>query len=520
MKILNNTVANATVAQICEFPENLIISGNVYTKNPLSPLSMKFALIEDPNSSILFNETHDITAMDNVRYRDHKHTYVADEYEDGVVWIFYDRNNIFKATPNEFGYEVKKPTIRNNGGEAPVEVLASNPSEFYKYAFQDKEYIYYWMHTSTDKTNWFLRMDKRTLEITDYFTATTGAGLGYVEPLGYYYDSLSDTYYHYYLYYNHESTSTHYWYIYSFNMTTKTKTSVASNRMNYNNTKLYNKIIPAFIKNNDTNGLILTGLNAGGASYDFYYVVYKYKITNAATMSLTTIYKTNGNYDSPLNHTTGNLKFYLFHPQPNIVCEYVKNKAFNIRKFSADIDFKNAVATTISSYTTTQYSNISAVHSSINSCGSIANDKILFLVNSTKISIWQWNEATLLYELTNEIEDNIEKVGVDFNENIWVRNANGEVYTVPVNYTDYEITISTEETNFDYIGKEIASSFKIKALNRNDIHVSCRVKLKITGAAIFAQNQSKELELELPGQELEIPIIIYDTGIIHISAIS
>lgn len=515
MKILNNTVVTTPIAHMCEFPENLIISGNVYTKSPLRPLPMQFAMIEDPDSSILLKDTYEISDTSNKLYRNAKNTYIEDEYNEGVVWIFYNENNIFRATPNEFGYEISKVNqIMFPADTAPSDLIPV-AGVYFKYAFQTKDHIYCWWHNTPDNTNYLGKIDKQTL-IWHNITASS-LYTGYIEPIGYYYDELNDIYYHYCLHYDYTGTGLHYWYIRSINLNTGVKTTsyTSSYMQPSSNSKTQNRITPYVKKIDNSNGFIFS--NNGGSSNWAKKCIYKYNITNTGTISVTYVFDSNFSKFG----STDIMKALMFQPQKNKVfyAEIYRAAglfASNLMHLSKDLDLS---ATSISVSTSYYTDKIKNTHKdNILTCGSIANDKTVFFVSSTKISIWQWNGNE--YNLTNEVEDNIERVGVDFNENIWIRNADKEVYTINTVYTDYEITISTDETDFDYLGKDISSTIKVKALNKDGVHISCRVKLKITGSALFTQNQAKEMELELPGQELEIPITIYDTGIIHIAAIS
>ena len=525
MKILNNTIATGPIAHMCEFPENLVISGNLYTKSPLRPLPMQFAMIEDPDSSIHLKDTYEISDTRDGRRRDSKNTYVEDEYRNGVVWLFYDNINVYRATPNEFGYEITG--LQTVDGGAFEEVPAGT---YIRYAgLQTKDVIYCWWNDPSNNSNWIGALNKDTMDWVNVIpgsTSSTGAGVGYVEPMGYYYDELNDVYYHYYLHYNYTATTgSHICYIFSLNLSTGVKTQVHSITISPSTYRTYNRIIPDIIKQNNNCGILYT--HQYYSSQNGYRYMYKYIISGATTITVKQVYCYSSSYNIG---TVEGYKCFIFHPQSDIIsCCLIDtlgvNNVYTMQndKLRQDIDFndiENMPNTGNYNSRVNQTTEINNAHPKILACGSIAKDKIIFFVSKTKISIWQWNESTLKYDLTNEIEDNIERVGVDLNENIWVRNTDKEVYTVPINFTDYEITISADETSFDYYGQDMSAVFKVKALNKNGVHISCRVKLKITGSALFTQNQAKELELELPGQELEIPITIYDTGIIHIAAIS
>lgn len=494
MKILNGTVADTPLAHVYELSDYMVISGSLYNKNPLYPLPLKFGLLDDANSSIYFKETYDVSSDAMIRYRKNGNSYVPDNKNYKVHYAFYENLGVYKMTETEEGLDIK------NFSFTPT----STPF-MPEYVFQTENWLIFLVKYNTTATLYAVDKSDFSLINKKDYTATFCGGLGG------YYDKFEDKYYTHICIFN--TANSNYVYFYSLSLTDFVQTQTYSiqtyNNQNYRysfDIIRYSEQKSYFISTNSS------------TSY-----IYTYEITGPvkATVRYNELY---GLYTT----SRTDMKHYIFNPEPSYFGHieisgssnntskpsmYARSVRFNVENMS----FENGW-TTSSRVSSSNVITIDREHQEYEYtvCGRIKDDKTIFFANTEKIIIYKWDTEKKNYILHNVIYEDIEKIGVDSNGNVWIRNSKKDLYTLDINYSEYTIELTTDETDFDYVGKDINTFIKVRAFDKNNEDVRCHVILKLTGTAKFTENGKQIIEVDLIGEELHVPITIFDQGIVHV----
>lgn len=495
MKILNGTVAENPLAHVYELSDYLVISGSVYNKNPIYPLPLKFGLLEDNNSSVYFKEIYDVTDSAVIRYRNNKNTYVADKSDYKIHYTFYNNLGMYKMVDSDDGLEITR-----------FEFTPTESNYSIEYSMQTDKYVVFIVQYSATS-------DVYIVNKSDLSVLNTKSYAYYLSTLGFYYDKYDDKYYIHL--FSRTSLSNGAFCCYSVELESLTETIVKSSSASA--TTYYYYYVPDIIRQSDDKSYFTSGTS------NAHLILYSYKITGASSATIIT------NSCGSSTYNIAGIKQYIFNPEANYLAHVsiysdnnveISTNTLYIDLFSLStesLDFNNDWSLT-NSYSTSKSVILSSEHQTYKYtvCGRIKDDKTIFFANNEKISIYKWDAENKTYVLHNDFFDSIERIGIDANNNVWIRNSNKDLYTLDIEYSDYEVVLSADETDFDYVNSDINTSIKVRAVDRNNNDVRCHVILKISGAAKFTENNSQVIEIDLIGEEMEIPVTIFDQGIINI----